>query len=105
MTTTLSSPLTGRQREVLRALCDHMREYGRPPTVREMMEALGLTSPNALRCHVKALKKRGYLEPAGPDVTARSLRLAGARLVLEYTDDEAGRRLREAVEGGDNGRA
>lgn len=49
--------LTTRQREVL----DLFRTTSPPPTVREMAEALGITSVNGVVCHLKALVRKGYL--------------------------------------------
>ena len=39
--------LTARQREVLEIIEKHMRERGYPPSVREIGEAVGLTSPSS----------------------------------------------------------
>jgi repressor LexA len=60
--------LTARQREVLQIIEQHMRERGYPPSVREIGEAVGLTSPSTVHAHLAALQRRGYLrrDPTKP---------------------------------------
>jgi len=60
--------LTARQREVLEIIEQHMREHGYPPSVREIGEAVGLTSPSTVHAHLAALQRRGYLrrDPTKP---------------------------------------
>ena len=60
--------LTPRQREVLEIIEQHMREHGYPPSVREIGEAVGLTSPSTVHAHLGALQRRGYLrrDPTKP---------------------------------------
>lgn len=60
--------LTPRQREVLEIIEQHMRERGYPPSVREIGEAVGLTSPSTVHAHLAALQRRGYLrrDPTKP---------------------------------------
>jgi repressor LexA len=60
--------LTPRQREVLEIIENHMRERGYPPSVREIGEAVGLTSPSTVHAHLNALQRRGYLrrDPTKP---------------------------------------
>lgn len=53
-------PLTDRQRHFLDLLRAHSRVYG--PTVRELMAASGIASPNGVACHLKALEKKGYVK-------------------------------------------
>ena len=62
------SSLTSRQREVLEIIEHHMRDRGYPPSVREIGEAVGLTSPSTVHAHLAALQKRGYLrrDPTKP---------------------------------------
>lgn len=60
--------LTPRQREVLEIIEKHMRDHGYPPSVREIGEAVGLTSPSTVHAHLAALQRRGYLrrDPTKP---------------------------------------
>jgi repressor LexA len=60
--------LTARQREVLVIIEQHMRERGYPPSVREIGDAVGLTSPSTVHAHLAALQRQGYLrrDPTKP---------------------------------------
>lgn len=60
--------LTARQREVLVVIEQHMRDHGYPPSVREIGETIGLTSPSTVHAHLNALQRRGYLrrDPTKP---------------------------------------
>jgi repressor LexA len=60
--------LTPRQREVLQIIEKHVRDRGYPPSVREIGEAVGLTSPSTVHAHLAALQRRGYLrrDPTKP---------------------------------------
>lgn len=61
-------PLTARQRQILDCIETTMRERGFPPSVREIGEAVGLTSPSTVHNHLATLQKRGYLrrDPSKP---------------------------------------
>lgn len=60
--------LTARQRQVLEIIEQHMQARGYPPSVREIGEAVGLTSPSTVHAHLAALQRRGYLrrDPTKP---------------------------------------
>jgi repressor LexA len=53
-------PLTPRQREVLEFIRDTIRRKGYPPTVREVNDHFGFSSPGTARDHLKALERKGY---------------------------------------------
>lgn len=53
---------TQRQQEILEFIEDEIELYGRPPTVREIGVAHGITSPNGVVCHLTALEKKGEIE-------------------------------------------
>lgn len=90
-------PITPRQRHILRLIRDGILADGRAPTLRQMMAATGVVSPNGIKGHLAALRSKGYIEV--DDMTARGIRLVGCRLALEYDAGTAGDRLREALEG------
>jgi repressor LexA len=71
-TTTEPRPLTARQREVLDFITDFATRHGYCASIREVMAAIGCTSPNAAVCHLVPLKKKGYI--AWEPNTARSIR-------------------------------
>src|SRR3954453_4313271 len=61
-------PLTARQREILEGIERHMRERGYPPSVREIGEDVGLTSPSTVHNHLASLQRLGGLrrDPSKP---------------------------------------
>ncbi|HEY9413590.1 MAG TPA: transcriptional repressor LexA [Pseudonocardia sp.] len=95
---TESVTLTPRQRKVLEVIRDWVERFGYPPSVREIGDAVGLTSTSSVHHQLRTLERKGYLrrdpnrtravdvrgpdEPGGfdagtnPDVTAelRALR-------------------------------
>ncbi len=60
--------LTDRQRQVLEMIDTSMRERGYPPSVREIGNAVGLTSPSTVHSHLLSLEKMGFLrrDPTKP---------------------------------------
>lgn len=60
--------LTARQREILDFIDRQMRERGYPPSVREIGEAVGLTSPSTVHNHLASLQRLGFLhrDPSKP---------------------------------------
>ena len=60
--------LTDRQRGILDFIEKNMRERGYPPSVREIGEAVGLSSSATVHNHLAALQKLGYLhrDPTKP---------------------------------------
>ena len=52
---------TQRQREILRLIAERIDE-GLPPTVRELGDALGISSTNGVADHLAALVRKGLLE-------------------------------------------
>ena len=53
--------LTDRQRQILEFIDAQNRERGYPPSVREIGEAVGLTSPSTVHAHLATLQKHGFL--------------------------------------------
>ncbi|MDP6481798.1 MAG: transcriptional repressor LexA [Acidimicrobiales bacterium] len=60
--------LTDRQRQILYFIDSHTREHGYPPSVREIGQAVGLTSPSTVHSHLATLQDRDYLrrDPSKP---------------------------------------
>jgi repressor LexA len=74
-TSTLRAPvrrrfagLSERQRQVLEYIDRSVRERGYPPSVREIGEAVGLSSPSTVHAHLAALQDKGFLrrDPTKP---------------------------------------
>jgi repressor LexA len=63
-----SKPLTARQREILDFIEHQNNVRGYPPSVREIGEAVGLTSPSTVHTHLLTLQRLGYLrrDPTKP---------------------------------------
>jgi len=53
--------LTTRQRQILEMIRDSVEDRGYPPSVREIGEAVGLTSSSSVAHQLKSLEKLGYL--------------------------------------------
>jgi repressor LexA len=66
-------PLTARQRHVLTVIRERIDADGRPPTLREIGVALGITSTNGVRDHLQALIDKGYIRR--DERSARGIRL------------------------------
>lgn len=60
--------LTRRQEEILTFIQRYADAHGYPPSVREIGQALGLTSSSTVHSHLSALEKKGYLrrDPSKP---------------------------------------
>ncbi len=66
-------PLTKRQAQVLAWIEESVSERGIAPSIPELMQLLGSTSPTAAADHLKALERKGYIERLPG--TARGLRV------------------------------
>jgi repressor LexA len=58
---TAAPALTGKRREILEFITRELRERGYPPSVREIGEAVGLTSSSTVHAHLATLQRQGYL--------------------------------------------
>ncbi len=60
--------LSDRQRQVLDYISEMVAARGYPPSVREIGEAIGLSSPSTVHSHLSSLVKAGYLrrDPTKP---------------------------------------
>jgi repressor LexA len=60
--------LTGKRRQILDFIAEQLRERGYPPSVREIGEAVGLTSSSTVHAHLATLQRHGYLrrDPTKP---------------------------------------
>jgi repressor LexA len=54
--------LTDKQRQILDAIEQATTNDGRPPSIPELMKLFGITSPNGIAKHLKALETKGYLD-------------------------------------------
>ncbi len=68
MTPSSDQSLTGKRREILEVIEASLRDRGYPPSVREIGEAVGLTSSSSVHAHLSTLQKQGFLrrDPTKP---------------------------------------
>jgi len=57
----MADALNPRQREILEFLREHKRSHAYPPTVREIGQAVGLSSSSTVQNHLNALEQKGYI--------------------------------------------
>ena len=55
----MAEKVTKRQQAVLDCIEECIREKGYGPTVREVCQSLGLSSPSTVHVHLKALEEKG----------------------------------------------
>jgi repressor LexA len=64
----MPSQLTHRQQEILTFVQRYAESHGYPPSVREIGQAMGLTSSSTVHSHLEALARKGFLrrDPSKP---------------------------------------
>jgi len=84
--------LTVRQRKVLEVIRESVERRGYPPTVREIGEAVGLTSTSSVSHQLMTLQKKGFLrrDPSRP--RAVDVRMPGNAAAADRAVDEAAER-------------
>jgi len=70
--------LTPRQQQVLEFIDEEVRQRGYPPSVREIGEAVGLSSSSTVHAHLAALQDKGYLRRDPTKPRALELHFASA---------------------------
>jgi len=60
--------ISDRQRQILHLILETVERRGYPPTVREIGDSVGLSSPSTVHSHLSALVENGYLrrDPSKP---------------------------------------
>ena len=79
----MSDKITKRQQAVLDCIEASIREKGYGPTVREICQTLGLSSPSTVHVHLKALEDKGLIKR--DPLKSRSISLVNAPADLEPT--------------------
>ncbi|GAA2583691.1 transcriptional repressor LexA [Actinomadura fulvescens] len=80
------SGLTQRQRMVLEVIRDSVQRRGYPPSMREIGEAVGLTSTSSVSHQLRALQRKGFLRRDPNRPRAVEVRVPGATPVLTEAD-------------------
>jgi len=53
--------LTKKQQAIYNFIRKHIEEKGFPPAIRDICTEFGISSPNGVMCHLKALETKGYI--------------------------------------------
>lgn len=75
--------LSSRQRRILDYIQEHTDDRGYPPTVREIGEAVELSSSSTVHAHLRALEESGYITRDGS--LTRAIRVAPKGPVFRLT--------------------
>ncbi|MCW2615278.1 MAG: lexA [Frankiales bacterium] len=90
------SGLTPRQRKVLEVIRDSVERRGYPPTIREIGEAVGLSSTSSVSHQLTTLQKKGFLRRDPTKPRAVDVRMPGeaaaANAAADVAQDEAAER-------------
>lgn len=57
----MDKELSQRQRQILECIVQHTEAHGYPPTVREIGEAVGLSSSSTVHAHLRVLEQAGHI--------------------------------------------
>jgi repressor LexA len=82
--------LTWRQRKVLQVIRDSVQRRGYPPSMREIGEAVGLTSTSSVSYQLSVLQEKGYLRRDAGRPRTVEVRLPGHPVVRPDTQDNPG---------------
>jgi len=82
--------LTERQQQLLQYIEQEVSTTGVPPSIRQIGAALGISSTNGVRAHLKALEKKGYIH--------RNLRTSRGISMLDRIKQVTTKVLQEAIE-------
>src|SRR5438874_5198496 len=88
--------LTWRQRKVLQVIRDSVQRRGYPPSMREIGEAVGLTSTSSVSYQLSTLQSKGYLRRDAGRPRTVEVRLPGHPAVRPEPSREASRDEEEA---------
>ena len=114
--------LKAKQQQVYDFIVEHISLHGYPPSVREIGQAVGLSSPSTVHAHLKSLEKAGLIEKSAGQRRAISLKdreylpeqvpilgavTAGAPILavedalgyLQYTPEEGGEHFALKIRG------
>jgi len=64
--------LTKKQQAIFNFIRKHIETKGFPPAIRDICTAFGISSPNGVMCHLKALQNKGYIDRVQKDENTRA---------------------------------
>lgn len=70
-----NSELSKNEKNILEFISEQVKEYGYPPSVREICKAVGLKSTSSVHMYLARLKEKGYI--AKQDLKTRALKVMG----------------------------
>src|SRR5437879_5718792 len=82
------SGLTQRQRMVLEVIRDSVQRRGYPPSMREIGEAVGLTSTSSVSHQLRTLQRKGYLRRDPNRPRAVEVKVPGATETETFETNE-----------------
>ena len=82
----VDSPLTERQRTILNVIRTSVSSRGYPPSIREIGDAVGLTSTSSVAHQLRTLERKGYLRRDPNRPRAVDVRGADDEVVAPVTD-------------------
>src|ERR1700683_4616519 len=82
--------LPGRQRKVLQVIRDSVQRRGYPPSMREIGEAVGLTSTSSVSYQLSTLQQKGYLHRDAGRPRTVEVRLPGHPAVRPDHESDGG---------------
>jgi repressor LexA len=85
----MSKPLSARQKEIMSFIQQHVETHGYPPTVREIGNAVNLSSSSTVHAHLKSLEEQGQI--------SREAVLTRAIKVIQMTDPDDPSRGKKVV--------
>ncbi|HEY2508478.1 MAG TPA: transcriptional repressor LexA [Streptosporangiaceae bacterium] len=85
--------LTWRQRKVLQVIRDSVQRRGYPPSMREIGEAVGLTSTSSVSYQLSTLQSKGYLRRDAGRPRTVEVRLPGHPAIRPETEIEDARAM------------
>jgi len=80
--------LTARQQSVLNCIHRYVRQRGYPPSIREIGDAVGLSSPSSVAHQLKVLQRKGYLHRDQNRPRAVEIRIPGQATVRSWDELE-----------------
>lgn len=86
---TQAPKLTARQQSVLNFIQRYLRDRGFPPSIREIGDAVGLSSPSSVAHQLKVLQHKGYLHRDQNRPRAVELRRPGRSGTAEFSPGES----------------
>lgn len=80
--------LTKRQTQIYEYICNEVADKGYPPSVREIANAVGLSSPSTVHTHLQVLEDKGYIKR---DLSKpRALEIIGKEAKQEVSGSSSG---------------